>query len=104
MDTTGDEEGTIMEIHDANRVRTAGAGTDAGGGEAGGQRVRGPRQRWRAIRLGAAWAMLVAIGGVSMIPAAEALAAGVDQQPYVVQQAVVASPTASSQGEGTRRD
>lgn len=48
--------------------------------------------------------MLVAIGGVAMLPAADALASGVDRPPYIVQQVVASSPTATSQGEGTRRD
>lgn len=65
---------------------------------------RGPRRRWRALRLGVGWAMLVAIGGVAMLPAADALASGVDRPPYIVQQVVASSPTATSQGEGTRRD
>lgn len=65
---------------------------------------RGLRRRWRALRLGVGWAMLVAIGGVAMLPAADALASGVDRPPYIVQQVVASSPTATSQGEGTRRD
>jgi hypothetical protein len=65
---------------------------------------RGLRRRWRALRLGVGWAMLVAIGGVAMLPAADALASGVDRPPYIVQQVVASSPTATSQSEGTRRD
>lgn len=67
-------------------------------------RRTGVRRRWRALRLGLGWAVLVAIGGATMLPAADALASGVDRPPYIVQQVVAASPTATSQGEGTRRD
>lgn len=75
-------------------------------GSAGARHPRrtGVRRRWRALRLGLGWAVLVAIGGATMLPAADALASGVDRPPYIVQQVVAASPTATSQGEGTRRD
>lgn len=67
-------------------------------------RHAGMRRRLRALRLGVGWAVLVAIGGATMLPAADALASGIDRPPYIVQQVVAASPTATSQGEGTRRD
>ena len=75
-------------------------------GSAGARHPRrtGVRRRWRARRLGLGWAVLVASGGATMLPAADALASGVDRPPYIVQQVVAASPTATSQGEGTRRD